>query len=342
MACRVGVPTSGTRPITAKDFCDGTPTVGAVATCIGPDVPPAWGPGGGGAVRWNRTWFVDQVNASADPTKRTGKWGEPCATIPEAVALAAAASVGPFGIVATILLAPGLYGDGIVIPADKFSTLNITSWCCNTGDFGQFDPEIAGNVTVTEGVTLLTTVNFTNVYVSAALIQPDLPANDLNVCFTNSVNIATISGTVVTLQLTDSVNSGDATATARMDLRCDGYSWAAMVRNAVVLTSPVLTREFFDTAADTNGGTLVANVALGAMGICDVAYPGARPGEYAIATLDDVAATDFAFGFHHTETDHVFFWLLNPAVGGRAGGVFGDSVHVVLFHNDMAAIPAPP
>ncbi len=114
MPCRVGVPTSGTRPITAKDFADGTPTPGAVATCLGPDVPPAWGPGASLLPTVNQ---IVNVQKGGSDTTGNGTTSRPYLTVAHALAtILDATDLKIYGI----LIGPGVYNDPLVLKPSVF------------------------------------------------------------------------------------------------------------------------------------------------------------------------------------------------------------------------------
>jgi len=333
------VATSGT-DAKGKNYSRSTPaTTGFVLTAQGEDLPPIWAPGTGGAPLFvTDVYFVDARNVGA----ADGSLTNPFPTVQGAIDKVHTDNVNR----AIIMIAPENYVENLVVPAGgNLGVLIFQSWYQPNVLSAPGAPNISGNLTITEtGPGAAKAIELNGTFLSGNVASDNPATHDLSLRLQASTVGGTIAANNITLYLHQSTIGGPTVIGATsLDLRTDGFSWSNLVLANVALLPAAYTREFYDTGADeTYDQTLsVQRLQVGAMAVVECTYVSARPGEYAIASLmADPAPTDFAFGFHHTEADKVFFWLHNIS---RANTNFNEPVDIVVFHGGMALIPqAPP
>lgn len=325
------VDTSGTEA-RGKHYSNDPATPGFVFTSMGPDEVPTWAPGGAGAdVFVNRVVFVDADSATAT---QTGTLNHPFATVQQAVDLIITNTWND----AVIMVAPGVYPAPVVIPALALVYLAITGWTSMwplimPGDL----PLLTGDFTVNPS----TTVSFSRLGLNGTQIAPPtIASQDLHVQFSNcrvfnQLRGANIQAAFLQTDMVGAINGGTSTA-----LQMDGFTWATITNNAVAINPPVFSVEYYDHGADTGPGRLdVADMSVGATLPVMVPYFPANPNDFAIASLDLPAATDFTLTFSHCDFGEVWFRLTNDS---RASGDFGDTFTVAVFHANMAIVPPRP
>ena len=280
----------------------------------------------------NRVLFVDAGNFPIPGTLANGSIALPYENIGNALLRVVAE-----GWNSVILqVAPGTYSDDINVPGISLVDLYINGWATLNPNFMAQDlPDIDGTITVAADMN----VHFNNVFLSGPMIQSTNPANvDLSLSFSHCLVTNQIQGDEVFLELDHTELLDNVTGTTDVALNTDGYSWSNIVRQEIVITPATYARNFRDTGADTNTHSLTENgIAIGTAADVTWSYPGARPGEFAIISLDS-PAVDFFVTFHYTDTDEVHFMLYNLS---RVSTDFNESASVCVLHSDMAALPIP-
>lgn len=326
---RVG--TSGTEA-RGKHYSNDPATAGLVLTSAGPEEVPTWSPGAGGSdIIVTRVLFVDAAHPAAGAN---GSLNHPFLTLQAAVDQI----ITNGWVNAVILVAPGIYLDPVNIgPSGVLQQLNIGGWANVWPVTLPNDlPNLGGVISIASGIQ----VNFSQVFLGAAVNSTPVLTADLHVSFTNcSLHNGSMQADDIDCSFLQSSFAAWFVNGTTVSAKFDGFSWSSLVRNSIVITPDTYTRTFFDTGADYDVGTISAQgLAIGTSTTVSVPYPNARPNEYAIASMDLVVAPDYTVTYSHSDDGLLYFRLRNDS---RVSTNFAEPAHFVVFHADMAEIPVP-
>jgi hypothetical protein len=327
MVARLRVSTSGTSAA-SEDYANGAPTVGRALLSGGAGNPPTWG-APAGVVAINRLLFVDAVNSPGAGS--TGTLAAPFATIQAAIDQAV---VNGWDTV-QLQVAFSTYADAIAIPISLVQ-VSIVAW-------DALQPAILSGdiVATTDPLGLTTTLELVNCLVTAtAIATANVALQPLNVKLVDTSNAATITASVLSLELLQSTQSGNVTGTTSLFVRWDGYSWAATMQVPPVFTPAAYSRTFYDAGHDTYSRSLTtAGLAIGSTAFVDMVVPAyVRADDLAQIQVLDPTVKDFICGVHGTAAGIVTAWITNLS---RVSTNFNEAIKLLIHHEQMVVEPPP-
>jgi hypothetical protein len=322
MVARLRVSTSGTAAA-SDDYANGTATAGLFLSSGGPGLPPIYRRA---AAIVNQILFVDGVNGTG--TSTTGSQTDPFQTPQQAVNFAVANGWNEV----QIQVAPGMYGDPILIPDTLFWT-SIVGW--NSGiQPSQPRTILWGDITIATGPGVSDALQIVDCMVLAANIQTAAVNQGIYLSLIRSVCAAAVQADILEVFQVDSSQTGNVTGIVSLATWFDSYSWAQKVNSGAVYAPANYTRTFRGPGENRYVHTLTINgVAIGTVGFVTVAVPDVRAGDYAELQLTAPAAIDFIAGFHSSAAGQLIFWLRNLS---RASTNFAEPCESCITHADMA------
>lgn len=290
---------------------------------------------GGSATAVTSVLFVDAVLGTA---AGNGSIARPFSTVQQAVTYAATTLLA---LSVQIKIAPGAaYTDPVTVPAGF--TAAISAWGANSVP----DVILSGNFTLTPGGGGGSEIYFSNVTLFMSTVSTATPAtDDLYIRLDNCISSPQIVGNNVTLELQETAQSGNVTATTATTITTDGYSWAMLLGYDPTISPGGYTRNFRDAGHGVCAQTLATSgvpvfPAAGSTVFLPLAVSAyVRADDRADVQVLDPSVQDFNCGVHGVDAGVVTVWLTNLS---RVSGTFDDDALLLIHHQTMVTEPYVP